>query len=96
MKVYRDIIDDDYLLVVKQYNHNKDNIRYKFLNEIKKYENHLKYLNYIFRIKKKLQDYEMLIYNYCIRKQIELYNKWNKILNKSLFIYFYHKVYLSP
>lgn len=84
MKVYIDIIDDDYLLVIKQYNNCKDNIRYKFLNEIKNYENHLKYLNYVFKIKKKLQYYEMLIHNYCIRKHIELYDKWNKIVYKKL------------
>jgi hypothetical protein len=84
MKVYRDIIDDDYLLVVKQYNHNSKNKNYYFLKEIKNYENYLKYLNYIFRIKKKLQYYEMLIHNYCIRKHIELYDKWNKIVYKKL------------
>jgi hypothetical protein len=48
MKVYRDIIDDDYLFVVKQYNHNSKNKNYYFLKEIKNYENYLKYLNYIF------------------------------------------------
>jgi len=84
MKVYRDIIDDDYLLTVKHYNHNSKNKIYYFLKEIKHYENYLKYLNYIFRIKKKLQYYEVLIHNYCIRKHIEIYDKWNKIVYKKL------------
>jgi hypothetical protein len=83
MKVYRNIIDDDYLLIVKQYNQNRDNKRYKFLNEINNYENYLKYLNYIFRIKKKLQYHEILIHNYCIKKHIEIYDKWNKIVYKT-------------
>tara|TARA_B110000444_G_C18717016_1_gene536566 strand:- start:39 stop:305 length:267 start_codon:yes stop_codon:yes gene_type:complete len=84
MKIYREIIDDDYLLIVKNYNNNKNNKNYSFLKEIKNYENYLKYLNYIFRIKKKYKYYEILIHNYCNRKYIEIYDKWNKLVYKKL------------
>lgn len=84
MKVYRNIIDDDYLLIIKEYNQNSDNKRYKFLNEINNYENSLIYINNIFNIKRKLQYYEILIHNYCIRKYINIYKKWNKIFYKTL------------
>lgn len=80
MKVYREIVDDDYLLIVKNYNNNKNNKNYSFLNDIKNYENNLININKIFNIKKKLQYYETLIHNYCIRKYIDIYKKWEKIL----------------
>lgn len=48
MKVYREIVDDDYLLIVKNYN----NKNYSFLNDIKNYENNLININKIFNIKK--------------------------------------------
>ena len=78
MKVYREIIDDDYLLIVKNYN--KNNKNYYFLNDIKNYENNSIYINNIFNIKRKLQYYEILIHNYCIRKYIDIYKKWEIIL----------------
>lgn len=82
MKVYKEIIDDEYLLIVKEYNNNNKN--YSFLNDIKNYENSLIYINNIFNIKRKLQYYEILIHNYCIRKYIDIYKKWNKIFYKTL------------
>lgn len=78
------IIDDDYLLIVKQYNQTYKNKDYYFLKEVKNYENYLKYLNYIFRIKKKLQYYEILIHNYCIKRYIQICDKWNKLVKKSI------------
>lgn len=84
MKVYRNIIDDDYLLIIKNYNNNKNNKYYSFLNDIKNYENNLIYINNIFNIKRKLQYNEILIHNYCIRKYIQIYDKWNKIVYKKL------------
>jgi len=84
MDINIDIINDDYLLIVKQYNQTYKNIDYYFLNEIKNYENYLKYLNYIFRIKKKLQYYEILIHNYCIKRYIKICDKWNKLVKKSI------------
>lgn len=80
MKVYREIIDDDYLLIVKNYNNKKNNKNYSFLNDIKNYENNLININKIFNIKKKLQYYETLIHNYCIKKYIDIYKKWERIL----------------
>ena len=80
MKVYREMIEDNYLLIVKNYN----NKNYSFLNDIKNYENSLIYINNIFNIKRKLQYYEILIHNYCIRKYIDIYKKWNKIFYKTL------------
>jgi hypothetical protein len=82
MKVYREIIEDDYLLIIKNYNNNKNNKNYSFLKEIKNYENYLKYLNYIFRIKKKYKYYEILIHNYSMKKYIDIYKKWGIILVK--------------
>ena len=79
-----DIINDDYLLIVKQYNQTHKNKDYYFLKEIKNYENYLKYLNYIFRIKKKLEYYEILIHNYCTKKCIQICDKWNKLVKKSI------------
>lgn len=78
MKVYIEIIDDDYLLIIKNYN--KNNKNYYFLNDIKNYENNSIYINNIFNIKRKLQYYEILIHNYCIRKYIDIYKKWERIL----------------
>lgn len=80
MTVYREIVTDDYLLIVKDYNNNKNNKNYYFLNDIKNYENNLININKIFDIKKKLQYYETLIHNYCIRKYIDIYKKWERIL----------------
>tara|TARA_Y100000389_G_scaffold44021_1_gene38752 strand:- start:4485 stop:4751 length:267 start_codon:yes stop_codon:yes gene_type:complete len=80
MKVYREIIDDNYLLIIKNYNNNKNNKNYYFLNDIKNYENNSIYINNIFNIKRKLQYYEILIHNYCIRKYIDIYKKWEIIL----------------
>tara|TARA_B110000259_G_C14028473_1_gene405647 strand:- start:41 stop:301 length:261 start_codon:yes stop_codon:yes gene_type:complete len=82
MKVYEDIIDDNYLLIVKNYNNNKNNINYSFLNDVKYYENYLIYLNNIYNIKKKLQYYEILIHNYSIRKYINIYKNWERIILK--------------
>lgn len=84
LKIYKNIINDDYLLIIKQYNHNKNNKKYNFLNYIKNFENYLKYLNFIFIIKRKFKHYEILIHNYCIRKYIDIYNKWNKLIYKKL------------
>jgi hypothetical protein len=82
MRVYVDIIDDDYLLIVKNYNKNKNNINYFFLNDVKNYENYLIYLNNIYKIKRKLQYYEILIHNYSIRKYINIYKNWERIILK--------------
>ena len=82
MKVYKDIIDDNYLLIVKNYNNNKNNINYSFLNDVKYYENYLIYLNNIYNIKRKLQYYEILIHNYSIRKYINIYKNWERIILK--------------
>ena len=82
MKVYEDIIDDNYLLIVKNYNNNKNNINYFFLNDVKYYENYLIYLNNIYNIKRKLQYYEILIHNYSIRKYINIYKNWERIILK--------------
>lgn len=82
MKVYEDIIDDNYLLIVKNYNNNKNNINYSFLNDVKYYENYLIYLNNIYNIKRKLQYYEILIHNYSIRKYINIYKNWERIILK--------------
>lgn len=82
MRVYVDIIDDDYLLIVKNYNKNKNNINYFFLNDVKNYENYLIYLNNIYKIKRKLQYYETLIHNYSIKKYIKIYKNWERILLK--------------
>jgi hypothetical protein len=80
MKVYEDIIDDNYILIVKNYN--KNNINYSFLNDVKYYENYLIYLNNIYNIKRKLQYYEILIHNYSIRKYINIYKNWERIILK--------------
>ena len=82
MKVYEDIIDDNYILIVKNYNNNKNNINYSFLNDVKYYENYLIYLNNIYNIKRKLQYYEILIHNYSIRKYINIYKNWERIILK--------------
>jgi len=82
MKIYREIIDDNYLIIVKNYNYNYNNINYSFLNDINNYENNLIYINNIFKIKRKLQYYETLIHNYSIRKYIDIYKKWEIILVK--------------
>lgn len=78
MKVYREMIEDNYLLIVKNYN----NKNYSFLNNIKNYENNLIYINNIFKIKRKLQYYEILIHNYSMKKYIDIYKKWGIILVK--------------
>ena len=82
MKIYREIIDDNYLIIVKNYNYNYNNINYSFLNDINNYENNLIYINNIFKIKRKLQYYETLIHIYSIRKYIDIYKKWERILVK--------------
>lgn len=72
------MIEDNYLLIVKNYN----NKNYSFLNNIKNYENNLIYINNIFKIKRKLQYYEILIHNYSMKKYIDIYKKWGIILVK--------------
>tara|TARA_B000000477_G_scaffold121274_1_gene123713 strand:- start:31615 stop:31884 length:270 start_codon:yes stop_codon:yes gene_type:complete len=85
MKVYTEIINDDYLLIIKNYNNNNNNNKnYYFLNDVNNYENSLIYINNIFKIKKKLQYYEILIHNYCIRKYIKIYDKWKNLFYKKL------------
>ena len=78
------IIDDSYLILVKLYNKDIKNKRYNFLNDVKNYENYIFYFNIIYNIKNKLKNYEILTHHYCIRKHINIYNNWRRIIKNKI------------
>lgn len=81
------IIDDKYLVVIKNYNY--DLSKKSLYKDIKKYENYLLYLELIYLYKKQFQDYEVIIHNHCMKKFIDIYYNWHNLILK-LKIYGYY------